>query len=84
MIGESERKRCCYLVQNWVILVNKELIFPIFSIKFVKFGFKLEENNDKYIFGILKLFCLYSRSDKTELVQPFSNDSFQRTISTHK
>ena len=30
---------------------NKELIFPVFSIKFVKFGFKLEENNEKYIFG---------------------------------
>ena len=38
-------------------LVNKELIFPVFSIKFVKFGFKLEENNEKYIFGIFKLFA---------------------------
>ena len=26
-------------------------------------------------------FCLYSRSDKAELVQPFSNDLFQGTVS---
>ena len=26
-------------------------------------------------------FCLYSRSDKAELVQPFLNDLFQRTVS---
>ena len=26
-------------------------------------------------------FCLYSISDKAELVQPFLNDLFQRTIS---
>ena len=25
-------------------------------------------------------FCLYSRSEKAELAQPFSNDFFQRTV----
>ena len=49
---EPEQKRCCYLVQNWVNLVNKELIFPIFSTELVKFGFKFEENNEKYMFVI--------------------------------
>ena len=54
MKGEPKQKRCCYLVQNWVHLVNKELIFPVFSIKFVKFDFEVEENNEKYTFIILK------------------------------
>ena len=26
------------------------------------------------------MFCLYSRSDKAELVRPFLNDSFQRAV----
>ena len=54
---EPEQKRWCYLVQNWVNLVNKELIFHVFSIELVKFGFKFEENNEKYMFGIFKLFA---------------------------
>ena len=32
--------------------MNKELIFSDFSTEFVKFGFKFEENNEKYMFGI--------------------------------
>ena len=44
---EPEQKRCCYLVQNLLNLVNKELIFPIFSTELVKLGFKFEENNEK-------------------------------------
>ena len=52
MKAEPEQKLYCYLVQNWVNLVNNELIFPVLSIKFVKFGFKLEAKNEKYIFGI--------------------------------
>ena len=42
-----------------------------------------EENNEKYIFGIFNFFLvlIYSRSDKAELVQPFSNDLFQCTVS---
>ena len=51
---EPEQKRCCYLVQNWVNLVNKKLIVPVFSIKFVKLGLKLEENNEKYIFAFIQ------------------------------
>ena len=54
---EPEQKRCCYLVQNCVHLVNKELIFPVFSIKFVKFGFRFEENNEKYMFGVFLRFA---------------------------
>ena len=48
---EPEHKGCCYLVLNRVNLVNKELIFPVFSTEYVKFGFRFEENNEKYMFG---------------------------------
>ena len=42
-----KNESCCYLVQNGVNLVNKELIFSVFSTEFVKFCFKFEENNEK-------------------------------------
>ena len=57
-VGNS-RAKTLLLVQKWVSLVNKELIFPVFSIKFVKFGFKLEKNNEKYILGIFQLLPLF-------------------------
>ena len=50
--GQSKKKHYCYLVQNWVNLENRELIFPVFSNEFVKFGFKFKKNNEKYMFGI--------------------------------
>ena len=80
MTVEPEQNHCWYLVQKGVNLVNKELFFPVFNFKLFKFGFKLEENNEKYIFGIFLTFCLCSRSDKAELVQPYSNDLFLCTV----
>ena len=35
----------------WWFVVFSVTQFSVFSIKFVKFGFKLEENNEKYISG---------------------------------
>ena len=32
--------------------MNEELIFPAFSSGFVKFGFKYEKNNEKYMFEL--------------------------------
>ena len=77
---EPQLKRCFSLVQNWLNLVNKELIPRVLSINFVNLSSNLRKIRKVHFFFFFFFnsltVCLYSRSDKAEMVQPFSNDSF--------